>query len=173
MFNPISQTWPEFKEHFGKAYENHIASGAETAGDNYYYGAANTNDTDDDSLQSIRENFTTIQVVNNADSQIINKDMSAMAHKTADLRAALCAIQWQLALMMSGQANASPSVAWSIAVPADALPHVAYATPPSMYRPLPPHTYGPIPSCVPVGRQGGTRGGQGSKKSKHQRSGVG
>ena len=49
-FDPINQTWPEFKEHFGKAYENHIASGAETDGNNNYYGAENTNDTDDDSL---------------------------------------------------------------------------------------------------------------------------
>ena len=85
--------------------------------------------------------------------------MSTMTREIADLRAVLVATQQQLALMMHGQANAPPIVAWPtvvLVIP----PPVAYAIPPPTYVPQPPHMYGPIPAYVHVGRQGGARSGR-------------
>ena len=45
-FDPIDQTWIEFKEHSGEAYEISVALGAGTIGANNYYGSANADDTD-------------------------------------------------------------------------------------------------------------------------------
>ena len=66
-----------------------------------------------------------------------------MTHKTADIRAALCATQQQLALMMHDQANAPPTVSWPTAAPTPPPP-VVYATLHPTYLSQTHHMYGSI-----------------------------
>ena len=90
MTQQTKPAWPEFKEHFSKAYENRIASEAGTAGANNYYSAANIFETDDDNIiQSTKESFTTIQLSNSTNLQVIKNNMLEMTHDTQELQAAL------------------------------------------------------------------------------------
>lgn len=85
-FTLVDQSWPEFKEYFSKAYENHITSGAGTAGTNNYYGDANTfENNNDDSIQPMKESFGTTQLANNPNLQVINDNISAMTRNTQEL----------------------------------------------------------------------------------------
>ena len=40
-FNAANHTWPDFRMHFGKAYDTHLRSGAGTANANVYHNTAN------------------------------------------------------------------------------------------------------------------------------------
>ena len=61
VFNLVNQSCPKSKEHFSKAYENRIISGARTAVANNSHGAANAFETkDNDNIQSMKETFASI-----------------------------------------------------------------------------------------------------------------
>ena len=64
-----------------------LASGAGTATQEGYHGAANA--MDDDSKDTIMQSITQMQLVNNANAQIINNNMNAITAETQSLWDAL------------------------------------------------------------------------------------
>ena len=79
-FDPANKTWPEFKAHFGDAYDPCLGSGAGTTNTNGYHGTANAASVaNGDSLSLMRESFSAIQVANSANFQVGNDNMSAMS----------------------------------------------------------------------------------------------
>ena len=78
-FGADHKTWPDFKAHFGKAYDTHLRSGSGTANANGYHGAANATDAmDNNSIRSIHESFEAIKVANNTNFQVTTNNLLAM-----------------------------------------------------------------------------------------------
>ena len=79
-FNPTNKTWPQFKRHFPEAYDIHLQSETVT---NSHHGAANVipgtsfHNKDDDSIETIPDVLTTIQLANNANSQNVSQELQA------------------------------------------------------------------------------------------------
>ena len=151
-----------------------------------YHGAANV--VDDDSLGSITQSIANMQMANNVNVQVLNKNISTITAETRDLCSTLAAAQQQIAALLVSQRMAAPPtpVTVYIPIPTPAYtppPPPAYATPPPVayataavptYVPAPPAA---VPTYIPVqpspyqgqgrGRRGRSRGGygRGSKRS--------
>ena len=112
-FEAENRTWPNFKAHFIKAYDNGIRTGAGTMADEGYHGAANATNTypDDDSLQSIVvsqcSQMHNLPLSNNATVQQTNNSVANMSTMMASMQMALQAVQQQLALQAGGNGTAS------------------------------------------------------------------
>ena len=90
--NPNDKNWRNMKTHFIRACDAHLESGptTNTAG---YHGAAATL-SDDNSLGSITNSITQMNMANNANIRAMNESMSTA---NAELRQALVGTQQQVA----------------------------------------------------------------------------
>ena len=93
-FNSINKNWPDLKIHFGEVYNTRLRSRAGTVNSNGYHGAANATDiTNDGSISLMQENFSDIQLANNANFQVTNDNMSVLSEVLQTIRAVLVATQ--------------------------------------------------------------------------------
>ena len=151
-----------------------------------YHGAANV--VDNDSLGSITQSIANMQMANNVNVQVLNKNISTITAETRDLCSTLAAAQQQIAALLVSQRMAAPPTPVTVYIPIPTpaytpAPPPAYATPPPVayataavptYVPAPPAA---VPTYIPVqpspyqgqgrGRRGRSRGGygRGSKRS--------
>ena len=80
-----------------------------------YHGAANV--VDNDSLGSITQSITNMQMAKNANVQVLNKNISTITAETRNLRSTLAAAQQQIAALLSGQRVAAPLTPATVYVP--------------------------------------------------------
>ena len=93
-FDANHKTWPDFKAHFGKAYNTRLRSGACTANANGHHGSANAiGATDINSIISISKSFRAIQVAKNANFQLTNDNMAYITQDLQTVQVALIATQ--------------------------------------------------------------------------------
>ena len=81
--DPVYQTYATLKEPMMQAFKLRLQMGTE-GGQNTVYSAA-YNTTDNDSMGTITESLTNMQLANNAAATTINDNMSVITHKTAEL----------------------------------------------------------------------------------------
>ena len=127
--DPVDQDWATLKHHFGEAYEIYITIG--NVGNNPYVGRANNSeiidDEDDDSVLTITKVVGNMQMVNNAHSQAVREDVTALRREIGFLRA-------EVRSRNQGAANsiqAAPPPQWAPASP------YATAPPPPLAPPQP------------------------------------
>ena len=92
-FDENNKTWPEFKAHFSEAYEVQLQSGAGTG--NPYHGASNAVEAeDDDSIGSITQSITNMQLANNANAQHMSDTMNSITNEMGNLSSlVVCVLQ--------------------------------------------------------------------------------
>ena len=125
-FEREDKTWRNLKSHFVEAYEARLQSGAGTATQHGYHGAANAAE-DDDSLGTITESLAQIQMANNANAQMLHDTVAALSAETQELRANLATMQRQLASPQVGspyqQHIPTPPMGYANATPRAPAPY--------------------------------------------------
>ena len=158
-FGANQKTWHQLNAKFTEAYDRRLSFGAGTAGMAGYHGAANV--VDDDSLGSITQSIANMQMANNVNVQVLNKNISTITAETRDLCSTLAAAQQQIAALLVSQRMAAPPTPVTVYIPIPTpayipAPPPAYATPPLVvyataavptYVPAPPAA---VPTYIPV-----------------------
>ena len=158
-FGANQKTWHQLNANFTEAYDRRLSSGAGTAIMADYHRAANV--VDDDSLGSITQIIANMQMANNVNVQVLNKNISTIIAETRDLYSTLAAAQQQIAALLVSQRMAAPPTPVTVYIPIPTpayipAPPPAYATPPLVvyataavptYVPAPPAA---VPTYIPV-----------------------
>ena len=152
-FDPLNQTWAQFKLHFTEAYEI-LQQTTQTAGQMGYHSANNAMTDDDDSITTLQESMANMQTAANENTRVMNDNISQLTATTNQLRQQLATAQQQLAMMARqapAQAPTQPTTQW--AQPPAPAPYQAnpYAPPPyvatqvatQLPQPPPPPQYQP------------------------------
>ena len=173
--DPANKTWPDFKAHFSEAYDTYLRSGAGTVNINGYHGMANATDiADNDSISSIRESFSTVQVASNANFQVTNDNMLAMSKDLQTVRATLVSTHQQVALLSRAGATKPPA---PIGMAGSRAPCSLRYSAPYLHAPttssICPSKLPSIPATIyqyPYGhQQGGHGGGRGHAAGRRHR----
>ena len=122
-FAANAKTWHQLKAHSTEAYNIRLSSGLGTAGMAGYHGTANA--MDDNSLGSITQSISNTQIVNNANVQVLNENISTITAETRNLSSTLAAAQQQIAALLASQRVAAPPTPAAVYI---LMPPPAYIT---------------------------------------------
>ena len=87
QFTLINQDWDNTKQHFGKAYKHLLISGRGVGVPGTIANAQEFLDGEDDSINTITDVMSTMQMESNVHAQSMNAGMTAMRQEMATLRA--------------------------------------------------------------------------------------
>ena len=155
QFTLANQNWKGIRDHFGEAYDNMLLSAPLGVPSTILNAQELTDeDVEDDSVGTITDVMSTMQMANNANAQTINAGMTAMLQEISTLRAEVQASRQAVANnAMYAAPPATPVQQWvpPMTPSSNNWPPQATPTPVAAFAAVPaPPTVGPPPGFLNV-----------------------